>query len=100
LRTPLAAIGTFIGATGGMCIALIIGAIACTPHVSLVRLIAMAAAAGGAGVGFVVSNILATSVLRARFLEERVTARLPAATALPRRRLPSAIARRRLPAGP
>ena len=85
VRIPLAAIGSFIGFAAGLSLALVVGALLCTPNIALVRMLALGAAAAGGGVGFATANMLATGLFRARFLEERVGARLPAARAIVRR---------------
>jgi hypothetical protein len=66
LRLPLAAIGAFIGATAGLSLALVAGALLYAVGLDVVRPLTMTSAVVGLGGGFVVANILATSLLRER----------------------------------
>jgi hypothetical protein len=66
LRLPLAAIGAFIGATAAVSLALVVGALLLEVGVDVVRPLIITAAVLGIGGGFLIANILATSLLRER----------------------------------
>lgn len=90
LRLPLSAIGVFIGATAGLSFGLLVAAFLAAPEPVVVRALGGATAAAGAALGFVFANIIATSLFRERFLDERLGAELPCA-----RLLRAGISRRR-----
>jgi hypothetical protein len=78
-RLPVWTIGAFLGAAAGVAMALIAGGLIVPAELDLVRALAIAAAAGGAGFGWAAAHILAPRLLRSG---ERAAGGLPAARVL------------------